>query len=70
MVPHLLPDWHAEALQYNIEVASVPDWMKPGEPPASFSFTEWLDSRSSGLVLIAGMLVFAPGARFGVSGIL
>lgn len=30
-----LPDWHTEALEHNIEVARVPDWMKPGEPPAS-----------------------------------
>lgn len=54
-----LPDWYAEALQHNIEVSRVPDWMKPGEPPASLSFTEWLDSRSSWLILAAGMLVLS-----------
>jgi len=31
------PDWYTEALQHNIEVARVPDWMKPGEMPASWS---------------------------------
>jgi hypothetical protein len=51
-----LPDWYAEALQRNIEVGSVPDWMKPGEPPATWSFTAWLDSRSFWLILAAGML--------------
>ena len=29
---------------------------KPGEPPASWSFAEWLGSRSSVLILAAGML--------------
>ncbi len=28
-----LPDWYTEALEHNIEVARVPDWMKPGAPP-------------------------------------
>jgi len=51
-----LPDWYAEALQHKIKVASVPDWMKPGEPPSSWSFTGWLGSRSSVLILAAGML--------------
>jgi len=51
-----LPDWYIEALQHNIEVASVPDWMKPGEPPAPWSLTEWLHSRSSWVILVAGML--------------
>jgi hypothetical protein len=54
-----LPDWYAEALQHNIEVSRVPDWMKPGEPPASWSFTEWLDSRSPWLILAAGMLALS-----------
>jgi len=53
-----LPDWHTEALQHKIEVARVPDWMKPGAPPASWSFTDWLDSRSPGLILAAGVLAF------------
>ena len=54
-----LPDWYAEALQHNIEVARVPDWMKPGEPPATWSFTEWLDSRSPWLILTAVMLALS-----------
>jgi hypothetical protein len=54
-----LPDWYTEALQHNIEVARVPDWMKPGEPPAPGSFTDWLGSRSPWLILAAGMLAFS-----------
>jgi hypothetical protein len=54
-----LPDWYAEALQHKIEVARVPDWMKPGEPPASWSFAEWLDSRSLWLIPAAGMLALS-----------
>jgi hypothetical protein len=54
-----LPDWYAEALQHNIEVSRVPDWMKPGEPPTSWSLGEWLDSRSSWLILAGGMLVLS-----------
>ncbi len=54
-----LPDWQIEALRRNIEVARVPDWMTPGEPPAPWSFTEWLDLRSPWLVLVAGMLVLS-----------
>jgi hypothetical protein len=54
-----LPGWYAEALQHNIEVSRVPDWMKPGEPPASWSFTDWLDLRSSWLILAALMLAFS-----------
>ncbi len=63
-----LPDWWTEALEHNIEVARVPDWMKPGEPPASWSFTDWLGSRSPWLILAAGMLAlsalcFVVGSR-------
>ena len=54
-----LPDWYTEALRHNIEVARVPDWMKPGEPPASWSFTDWLDSRRYWLILAAGMLALS-----------
>jgi len=65
-----LPDWYTEALQHNIEVARVPDWLKPGEPSASWSFTEWLDLRSTWLILASGMLVlsvlgFVVGSRIG-----
>jgi hypothetical protein len=63
-----LPDWYTEALQHNIEVARVPDWMKPGEAPPSWSFTEWMDSRSPVLILAAGILAlsalcFVVGSR-------
>ncbi len=51
-----LPDWYIEALQEKIEVARVPDWMKPGAPVASWSFRGWLDSRRSWLIFAAGML--------------
>ncbi len=54
-----LPDWHTEALQHKIEVDRVPDWMKPGEPPAPWSFGEWLELRSSRLILVVGMLMFS-----------
>ena len=54
-----LPGWYTEALQHNIEVARVPDWMKPGEPPAPWSFGEWLELRSSRLILVVGMLMFS-----------
>jgi hypothetical protein len=54
-----LPEWYTEALQHNIEVARVPDWMKPGEPPTSWSFTGWLDSRRPWLILAAGMLALS-----------
>ncbi len=54
-----LPDWYAEALQHNIEVARVPDWMKPGEPPAAWSFTDWLSSRSTVFILAAGLVAFS-----------
>ena len=53
-----LPDWYAEALQHNIAVSRVPDWMKPGEPAAPWSFTDWLGSRSPWLILAAGVLAF------------
>jgi hypothetical protein len=64
-----LPDWHTEALQRKIEVSRVPDWMKPGELPASWSFTEWLDSRSSWLIpaavlLALSALCFVTASRF------
>jgi hypothetical protein len=51
-----LPDWHTEALEHKIEVGRVPDWMKPGQPPAPLAFVDWLDSRSPWLILAAGML--------------
>jgi len=51
-----LPGWYAEALQHNIEVSRVPYWMKPGEPPVPWSFTDWLGLRSPWLVLAVGML--------------
>jgi hypothetical protein len=54
-----LPDWYAEAIQRKIEVASVPEWMKPGEPPPSRSFAAWLDRRSPWLILAAGMLALS-----------
>lgn len=54
-----LPDWHTEALQHKIEVDRVPDWMKPGEPPAPSSFGEWLESRSSWLIPAAVLLVLS-----------
>ena len=54
-----LPDWWTEALGDNIEVARVPDWMKPGDPPAEWSFTDWLGSRAPWLVLITGMLALS-----------
>ena len=63
-----VPEWHTEALQHNIQVARVPYWMKPGEPPARLSFTGWLDSRSTVVILAAGTLVlsvlcFVVGSR-------
>ena len=63
-----LPDWYTEALQHNIEVTRVPDWMKPGESPASWSFTEWMYFRSPLLILTTGMLAlsalcFVVGSR-------
>jgi hypothetical protein len=51
-----LPDWYTEALQHNIEVARVPYWMKPGEPPAPWSFREWLELRSPWLIPAAVLL--------------
>jgi hypothetical protein len=63
-----LPEWHTEALQHNIQVARVPYWMNPGEPPAPLSFTGWLGSRSPVVILAApsmnalqsGLAVNAP----------
>ncbi len=54
-----LPKWHTEALQHNIQVARVPYWMNPGEPPAPLTFTGWLGSRSPVVILAAGMLVLS-----------
>ncbi len=54
-----LPVWYTEALQHNIEVARVPDWMKPGDPPAEWSFTDWLGSRTPWLILVTGMLALS-----------
>lgn len=54
-----LPDWHSEALQHKIEVSRVPDWMKPGEPPAEWSLGEWLESRSSWLIPAAALLALS-----------
>jgi hypothetical protein len=55
-------------MQHNIEVARVPVWMKPGEPPAAWSFTDWLYSRRSWLFAAAGILIlsalcFVVGSR-------
>ena len=49
-----LPEWHTEALQHNIQVARVPYWMSPGEPPTPLSFAGWLGSRSPVVILAAG----------------
>lgn len=78
-----LPDWHTEALQHKIEVDRVPDWMKPGEPPAPWSFGEWLESRSSWVIPAAVLLALSalcfvaairinrvmPTAKAGVGGV-